>query len=121
MGNNPAVTTIFDGGRAKVRQLRKSKLVVMTGPEAGRELEMTKPRVGAGRSIINDLTLNDKAVSGTHFEIVSDDDGYKLVDLGSTNGTFVGELRIKEVFLKPGTKFRAGHSEIVFQSLEEVV
>ena len=121
MANNPAVTTIFDGGRATVRHLRKSRLVVLSGPEAGRELEMTKARIGAGRSIINDLPLTDKAVSGTHFEIVSGDDGYKLIDLDSTNGTFVGELRIKEVYLKPGTKFRAGHSEIQFQALNDVV
>ncbi|PIE20007.1 MAG: Fis family transcriptional regulator [Proteobacteria bacterium] len=121
MGQNPAVTTIFDGGRATVRHLRKSKLVVRSGPEAGKEVEMTKARVGGGRSIINDLPLTDKAVSGTHFEIISGDEGYKLVDLDSTNGTFVGDLRIKEVYLKPGTKFRAGHTEIQFQALDDVV
>ena len=121
MADNPAVTTIFDGGRATVRHLRKSKLAVLSGPEQGKQLEMVKAQVGGGRSIINDLVLSDKAVSGTHFEIVSSDDGYRLVDLGSTNGTFVGDLRIKEVFLKPGTRFRVGHSEIQFQALDDVV
>jgi transcriptional regulator with GAF, ATPase, and Fis domain len=121
MANNPAVTTIFDGGRATVRHLRKAKLVVLTGNEQGKEIEMTKAHVGGGRSIINDLPLTDKAVSGTHFEIRSGDDGYKLVDLDSTNGTFCGDLRIKEVFLKPGTKFRVGHTEIQFLALNDVV
>ncbi|MCC6751276.1 MAG: sigma 54-dependent Fis family transcriptional regulator [Deltaproteobacteria bacterium] len=121
MGEDPAITTIFDGGRATVRHLRKSKLVIVSGAEAGKEYDLTKPRVGGGRSIINDIPLSDKAISGTHFEIVGDDDGYRLVDLGSTNGTFVGDIRIKDVYLRPGTTFRAGHTELRFQPLNEVV
>lgn len=121
MGDNPAVTTIFDGGRATFRHLRKSKLVLISGAGEQRDYELTKARISGGRSIINDIQLNDKAVSGTHFEIVSGDDGYRLVDLGSTNGTYVGDLRIKEVFLKPGTKFRAGHTELQFQPLNDMV
>jgi transcriptional regulator with GAF, ATPase, and Fis domain len=119
--NDPAVTTIFDGGRATVKHLRKSKLVIVSGPEAGKEIELTKQRFGGGRSIINDIQLSDKAVSGTHFEIASGDDGYRLIDLDSTNGTFVNDLRVKEVFLRPGTTFRAGHTEMRFQPLNEVV
>ena len=118
---DPAVTTIFDGGRATVRHLRKSKLVVVSGPEQGKEIELSKQRVGGGRSIINDIPLTDKAVSGTHFEIIGDDNGYRLVDLDSTNGTFVGDLRIRDVYLRPGTTFRAGHTELRFQPLNDVV
>jgi transcriptional regulator with GAF, ATPase, and Fis domain len=121
MANDPAITTIFDGGRPTVRHLRKTKVVVVSGPEAGREFELTKARVGGGRSIINDIPLSDKAVSGTHFEIVGEDDGYRLIDLNSTNGTFIGEVRIKEVYLRPGISFRAGHTELRFQPLQEVV
>jgi DNA-binding NtrC family response regulator len=118
---DPAITTIFDGERATVRRLRKSKLVVVSGPDQGRELEVGKPRVSGGRSIINDLVLQDKAVSGTHFEVIVKDDGYRLRDLDSRNGTYVGELRVREVFLKPGTQFRLGHTEIRFQPLQDVV
>jgi transcriptional regulator with GAF, ATPase, and Fis domain len=121
MGNDPAITTIFDGGRPTVRHLRKSKVVVISGPEAGKEYELTKARVSGGRSIINEIPLTDKAVSGTHFEIVGEDDGYRLVDLNSTNGTFVGDLRVKEVYLRPNITFRAGHTELRFQPLKDVV
>ncbi len=120
-GNDPAITTIFDGGRATVRHLRKSKLVIISGPDAGKEYELNKPRVIGGRSIINEIPLTDKAVSGSHFEITGEDDGYMLRDLGSTNGTHVGELRIMEVFLKPGTTFRVGHTELRFQPLQDMV
>src|SRR5262245_53169602 len=118
---DPAITTIFDGERATVRRLRKSKLVVVGGPDQGRELEVSKSRVSGGRSIINDLVLQDKAISGTHFEVVVRDDGYRLRDLDSRNGLYVGELRIKEAYLKPGTTFRIGHTEIRFQPMQDVV
>ena len=71
--DDPALTTIFDGGRPTVRHLRKSKLVVTSGADAGREVEINKPRVTGGRSIINDLVLSDKAISGSHFEIAASD------------------------------------------------
>lgn len=122
MAENPALTTVFDGGRAASRHLRKSKLVITSGPDGGRkEVELTKAKVTGGRSIINDIHINDKAVSGTHFEIISDDEGYRLVDVGSTNGTYVSDLRVREVYLKPGTKFRVGHTDMVFQPLNDVV
>jgi transcriptional regulator with GAF, ATPase, and Fis domain len=118
---DPALTTIFDAGRPTVRHLRKSKIVVIAGPEAGREVEITKPRVTGGRSIINDLVLTDKAISGTHFEIIARDDGYRLRDLDSTNGVFCGDLRVREVYLRPGLQFRVGHCELKFQPTQEIV
>jgi transcriptional regulator with GAF, ATPase, and Fis domain len=118
---DPALTTVFDGERATVRRLRKSKLVVLSGPDQGRELEVGKSRVSGGRSIINDLVLQDKAVSGAHFEIEVKDDGYRLRDLDSRNGTYVGDVRIREIFLKTGMQFRAGHTEIGFQPMQDVV
>jgi transcriptional regulator with GAF, ATPase, and Fis domain len=120
--DDPALTTIFDGPRPTVRHLRKSKLVVVNGPDQGKEIEISKPRITGGRSIINDLVLNgDKAVSGSHFEIAAGEDGYRLRDLESTNGVHVGELRIQDVYLKPGTQFRVGHTDLRFQRTDEIV
>jgi DNA-binding NtrC family response regulator len=119
--DDPALTTIFDGGRPTVRHLRKSKVVVMSGPEAGKEVEITKPRVTGGRSMINDLVLADKAISGSHFEIVAADDGYRLRDLDSTNGVYVGDLRVREVYLKPNLTFRIGHWDLRFTPTQEIV
>jgi len=119
--DDPALTTIFDGGRPTVRHLRKSKLVVTSGPESGKEVEITKPRVTGGRSMINDLVLGDKAISSTHFEIAAADDGYRLRDLDSTNGVFVGDLRVREIYLKPNMNFRVGHCDLRFQPTQEIV
>ena len=115
------LTTLFEGEWATVLRLRKGKLVVVSGPDQGTQLEISKPRVTGGRSIISDLVLADKAVSGTHFEIAARDDGYRLRDLNSRNGVYVGDLRIREVFLRPGTIFRLGHTSIQFQPMQDVV
>src|SRR5215813_11520995 len=116
-----AMATVFEGGRAAVRKLRKAKLVVTSGPDAGREVDMGTRLCTGGRSIINDLVLADKAVSGTHFKIVADEDGYRLVDLESRNGTTIGELRVREVYLTPGMSFRVGQTELRFQTAEDIV
>ena len=116
-----ALTTLFEGEWATVRRLQKARLVVVAGADQGKELEIAKPRVTGGRSIISDLVVQDKAVSGTHFEVSARDDGYRLRDLNSRNGVFVGDLRIREVFLRPGTVFRIGHTNIQFQSLQDIV
>ncbi len=115
------MTTLFEGEWATVRRMRKGKLVVTNGPDQGREIEIAKPRVTGGRSIISDLVVQDKAVSGSHFEVSARDDGYRLRDLNSRNGIFVGDLRVREVYLRPGTVFRIGHTNIQFQSLQDVV
>ncbi len=115
------MTTIFDNGRPTVRHLKKGKLVVISGPDQGKEVEIGKPRITAGRSLINDLQLFDKAISSSHFEVVADDHGYRLRDLDSTNGLYVGELRVRDVFLKPNTVFRVGHTDIRFTSTQEVI
>ncbi|HWO24986.1 MAG TPA: sigma 54-interacting transcriptional regulator [Kofleriaceae bacterium] len=119
--SSTGLTTLFDGEWATVRRLRKGKLVVLNGPDQGKELEMLKPRVTGGRSIISDLVVQDKAVSGTHFEVSARDDGYRLRDLNSRNGIFVGDLRIREAYLRPGNVFRIGHTNIQFQSTQDVV
>ena len=120
-GEHSGLTTVFEGERATVRRLRKAKLVVMGGPDSGKEVEISRARCSGGRSIINDLVLQDKAVSGTHFEIAVRDDGYRLRDLNSRNGTYVSDLQIREVYLRPGVTFRAGQTSIQFQPTADVV
>ncbi len=111
----PGLATIFVDGKPKKRQLRKARLVVVEGPEKDRELIIDRGRVTLGRSVICDLPLTDTAVSGTHCEIEVREDGFILRDLDSTNGTFVSDLRIKEVWLRPGTHLTVGKTLLRFE------
>ena len=116
-----ALKTIFVGNRPTAKRFRKSKLVVLEGPEQGQELTVDRECVTVGRSSVCDLTLTDKSVSSQHFEISAVDQGYLLQDTGSTNGTFYGDIRIKEIFLRPGTVFRAGNTVLKFEPTRDVV
>lgn len=113
--------TVFVGSRATEKRLRKSRLAVLEGPEQGQELIVDRERITVGRSAVCDLTLTDTSVSGEHFSITAVDRGYVLRDEGSTNGTFYADLRVKEVWLKPGTIFRAGNTVLKFEPLSDIV
>lgn len=120
-GDNPALRTVFVNQRATVRHLRKARMKVTSGPDQGKEVSIHKARIYVGRSKVNDLVLQDKAISGTHFEISAVEDGYLLRDLGSTNGVTYQGLRIKEAYLKPDCSFQAGNSTFVFQPSDDLV
>jgi DNA-binding NtrC family response regulator len=113
--------TVFVDDRAKSRQLRKAHLVVVEGPDKGKEWELGKTKTYVGRSSVNDITLSDNSVSGTHFELRAEEDGFLLRDVGSTNGTILGGCRVKEVYLAPSASFRAGNTTFQLQPTDEVV
>ncbi len=50
--------------------------------------------MSVGRDPDNDLPLNDKLVSRHHARIEYDGQNYRIVDLNSSNGTFLGETRL---------------------------
>lgn len=69
-----------------------------------------------GRSPECDITLLDPNVSRRHAEVRPLDDGFVLVDLGSTNGTRVNGVPISERGLRDGDELMFGNTRIVFQA-----
>jgi DNA-binding NtrC family response regulator len=112
--------TYVDGQATGVR-VRRCRVEVVGGPDAGlkRDIEAPVIRIGARRG--NDVQLTDSQVSGIHCEIRLDERGYRLRDLDSTNGTFVGGLRINDVYVPPGSVLAIGSTRIRFQPLGESV
>lgn len=104
-----------------VHRLRKGALVAVSGLDEGRAVDIATVRCSGGRSIANDLVLQDSAVAGVHFDIVASDGGYLLRDLDSGTGTYIGDVRIREVYLSPGMVFRVGGTHIRFDLLPEEV
>ena len=102
------------------RRLGRVLLRVQEGPDRGAKVQVSRNRLTVGRSAVNDLPLSDTSVSGTHLEIAVTDEGILLRDLGSTNGTFVDGVRVREAFLEPGSVIQIGTTEIVLQSADEV-
>jgi hypothetical protein len=68
-----------------------------------------------GRSRRCDIVLTDPNVSRQHAEIRRQDDGFLLVDLGSTNGTRVNRRDVKQVVLQHGDRVELGTTELLFE------
>jgi len=111
----------YVGGRAAGMRVRRCRLEVVSGPDTGlvRDIDASVIRIGARRG--NDLQLSDTKVSGLHCEIQLDERGYRLFDLDSTNGTFVGGYRVNDVYIKPSDQISIGTSKVRFDPLGESV
>ena len=87
-------------------------LAVIAGPAAGAIFEIEKARVVIGREGA-DILLDDPEVSRNHSAIEVYGDRIALVDLNSTNGTFVGEEAIREAVLDNQDEFSVGGSTLM--------
>jgi pSer/pThr/pTyr-binding forkhead associated (FHA) protein len=64
------------------------------GPTKGTTFPVRSVLAHVGRGAHNDVRLNDESVSETHAKLQRREDGWYVVDMGSTNGTYVGGTRI---------------------------
>ena len=120
-GARPGFETLFVNSRAMSRRLRKARIVVIDGPDRGKSLVMEKPRITVGRSMICELVLTDRSVSGSHVEIEAIESGYVVRDLGSTNGCYLGEVKLREAVVPLGTRLRVGTSTLQFEPADGTV
>jgi Protein of unknown function (DUF3662)/Inner membrane component of T3SS, cytoplasmic domain len=86
-----------------------------TGLQAGSTYELRTPVTLLGRGTDCDLRLVDTGVSRHHAELRVEDDQVVLVDLGSTNGTFVNGQPVRRVALTDGTGITLGRTTLVFR------
>lgn len=80
-------------------------------------LKLTGDSFTIGKEPGNDLILQDKYISAKHLKIVRKESGFYLVDHQSTNGTFVGSLRIYEAEVPLPTTVRIGESELILEAV----
>ncbi len=97
------------------------RLTVLVGPDKKLTREFTGDRIVVGTHDSCDLVLTDPTVSRQHLEISLVAHGYALHDLGSRNGTHVGELRIGDVVVDRDVKLRLGATELRLQPLRSTV
>ncbi|TMQ02298.1 MAG: sigma 54-dependent Fis family transcriptional regulator [Deltaproteobacteria bacterium] len=66
-----------------------------------------------GRSEGADVVLEDSEVSGVHCELRAVTEGIAVRDLGSTNGTFCSNVRIREAVITGGAELTVGDTHLV--------
>jgi hypothetical protein len=69
--------------------------------------------VTIGRSTTAEIHLDDREISREHARIATRDGVLVLTDLGSTNGTWVGGRRVREVVLGAGDRIDLGGTSLV--------
>ena len=114
----PATKITYIDGRPTTITLRRCKLALMRGEEL-KELVFEQDVVSIGAMEENDVVVDDETVSRSHCKIYREGDQYMLSDLGSTNGTFVNRVRIREAFLHENCTITCGKTDIKFQPIDE--
>jgi FHA domain len=94
-----------------------TRLTVTAGPLAGTTLPLRPAGTLIGRSPECALVLDDDYASGRHARIYQDDDGtWRVEDLRSTNGTFLGATRLTEPReVAVGSVLRIGQTVVELQ------
>jgi len=91
-------------------------LVVVAGPDQGKMFPLTDGQTRVlGRGQASDTLINDPQLSRVHCRVQADGAIVRLMDAGSTGGTFFQDVKIQNVELPPGSIFRVGNSVIRYQ------
>ncbi|MHC4222708.1 MAG: FHA domain-containing protein [Planctomycetota bacterium] len=95
------------------------KVVITEGPGSGKFYDI-EHAVILGRLDTNDIPVLDKKASREHAKIYRQGQQFAIVDLNSSNGTFVNDEKITKRILKPGDEIGIGTVRMRFEQPEEV-
>lgn len=94
-------------------------LYVLQGRDQGKSFDLLGPSQSLGRDACNPIQVADSEISRRHAEIRKDDDGYHLIDLASSNGTFVNAEQVTERKLLNGDRIQLGRSLLLFTDVDQ--
>ena len=77
--------------------------------------ELTDERITIGRAPDNMLQIEDPSVSQRHAQLLLSNESYRLKDLGSTNGTRVNSVLVRDTLLQVGDRIRFGKVEARYE------
>lgn len=92
-------------------------VVALAGELKGRDFRLTPGKNLLGTSATCDVVLTDQYMSGRHASINYEDQRFTLIDLDSTNGTYLNDKRISREELIDNDRIRLGRTELKFKSL----
>jgi len=102
------------------KPLPSCHLRVVDGPGRGGGRLFTQRRICLGRDDSNDFVLGAPSVSGHHLTLHYEEGrGYRLVDESSTNGVWIGNVRVEQAMICSETTFQVGDLMLCLQPREE--
>jgi ABC-type multidrug transport system ATPase subunit/pSer/pThr/pTyr-binding forkhead associated (FHA) protein len=108
---------LHDGDYITFGRYAGKSLIFKSGLEPQLKIEkvgLDKDCITIGRDASNDVVIDHPVVSKRHAEIIKRDGKVILVDLGSTNGTFVNGIKVKRHQLQELDRIVIGPSELHF-------
>ncbi|EMY35427.1 FHA domain-containing protein [Arthrobacter crystallopoietes BAB-32] len=89
------------------------RLAVVEGPLAGTTLDLAASPILLGRAQEATLVLEDDYASGRHARLFPQGSRWFIEDLGSTNGTYLGDTQLTRALpVEPGVPIRIGKTVI---------
>ncbi len=114
------VVSAPDGTAAVEPQAARPYVIVVRGAGTGAVRALPAGRTIVGRAVEADQRFEDPNISRRHAVFTVDSDGGVVVeDLGSSNGTFVNDVRVQQHALKDGDQIRFGPGVILTLSYQE--
>ncbi len=116
-GPEPTKLHYIDGRPSEIT-LRRFQLELFRDGKV-ETLLFERDTVNIGAAEDNDVVIDDDTVSRYHCRIFLESNQYMVKDMGSTNGTFVNRVRIREAFLEPGCIVSLGATEMRFAAKDQ--
>lgn len=92
-------------------------VVIMSGEQKGKDFRLFPGRNVVGTSADCDIVLTDAYLSSKHCAVRYEDEQYSMVDLDSTNGTYVNGKKTSKIELIDNDIIRLGKTELKFKAL----
>lgn len=89
-------------------------LVAREGPNRGARFLLDQNKVTVGRHPDADIFLDDVTVSRQHATFERHNSGFKVVDTGSLNGTYINNDRVDSLELRTGMELQIGKFRLSF-------
>ena len=101
--------------------IRRFEVAVVDGVDRGAKAISSEEELTIGTAVGCQLQLTDAAVSRHHCAIRVTARGLELRDLGSTNGTFVGEIEVVRSYIPSGVRVRVGKTTVTVTVLADEI
>jgi two-component system, NtrC family, sensor kinase len=85
-----------------------ANLTVIQGRDRGKVFDLRGTQLMMGRDPLCDVPLTDASISRHHAELRVEEGKFHIIDLNSSNGTFVNGVPVSEAAIRPGDQIRLG-------------
>jgi len=94
-------------------------LVGVSNDVIGQQYILRKNKIEVGRRPNSDIVLNEASVSSMHAQLIREGNNWKVLNLLSSNGTFVNGEKVIDKILQTGDMIAFAGSEFVYSMVED--